>query len=55
MNIAAIISPGRMPASHSWPTGWRAIIAYSTRTTEGGTRMPRLEPAWITPVTIRLS
>ena len=25
--IAAISRPGRMPASQSWRTGWRAIIA----------------------------
>jgi hypothetical protein len=55
MNIAAIISPGTTPASHNWPTGWRAIMAYSTSTTDGGTRMPSDEPAWITPVTMRLS
>ena len=55
MNIAAIINPGTTPASHNWPTGWRAIIAYRTNTTEGGIRIPSEEPAWITPVTICLS
>ena len=55
MNNPAIINPGIKPASHNCPTGWRAIIAYSTSTTEGGTSIPSDEPAWITPVTMRLS
>ena len=45
MNSPAISRPGPIPASQSWLTGWRAISEYSTSTTEGGIRMPRLDPA----------
>ena len=54
-NSPANSKPGNTPASHSWPTGCRAIIPYSTSTTLGGTRMPRELPACTTPVIITLS
>ena len=55
MNSSAIIKPGSAPASHSWPTGWRAIMPYKTSTTLGGTRIPSELPACTTPVIITLS
>ena len=45
MNSPAIISPGVTPANHSCPTGCRAIMAYNTKTMEGGTKMPKEDPA----------
>ncbi len=44
-----------MPASHRSLTGWRAISAYSTSTTDGGIRMPSDDPPWMMPTTSRLS
>ena len=55
MNRVAIIRPGIAPASHSWLTGWRAIMPYNTSTTLGGTRIPSELPACITPVIMILS
>ncbi len=47
--------PGRTPAIHSWPTGCRAIMPYSTRTTLGGIMMPRELAPWMTPEIMILS
>jgi len=44
-NRTVINNPGPMPASHSWLTGWRAIIPYNTSTMLGGMRMPSELPA----------
>ncbi len=55
MKSAAISSPGIMPANQSFDTGCRAIMPYSTSTTDGGMRMPRDEPPCTTPEISTLS
>ena len=45
INNVAIIIPGIIPASHNLLTGCLAIIPYNTRTTLGGTKIPKELPA----------
>jgi len=42
--MPAITRPGKTPASQRSDTGWRAMTAKSTMTTDGGKRMPSVDP-----------